>query len=182
MVFRELITLLWLGTSGITYKHLHLKLCHSVNDTNLLPHTEILFLIIIKQLPLLPQLVLGPGPGQVAGGEQWWQSVERLLRSVPGRLFSVWFPLGCRGNVPFLLHRFLLPQQRAREVGSVLKPWTPFLLQYQRGHKLRDNFIPLAYSDKTNQVCYLRFNKLITVIKTHNVSVVSCFYDRVTCQ
>ncbi len=120
----------------------------SRDDTNLLPHTEILFLIVIKQLPLLPQLVLRPWPRQVAGREQRWLTVQRLLGSVPGRLLSVWSPLGCRGSVPLLLHRLLFSQQRAREVGGVLEPWAPFLLQYQRGQKWQDNFIPSAYRDK----------------------------------
>lgn len=136
------------------YLPLKKKINHFLNDTNLLPHTEILFIIIIKQLPLLPQFVLRPGPGQVAGGQQWWLSVQRLIGSVPGRLLPVWSPLGSRGKVPLLLHRLLFPQQRAREVGGVFKPGTPFLLQYQRGQKLRDNFIPSAYHDKENQPCY----------------------------
>lgn len=117
----------------------------SLNNTNLLPHTEIIFVIVVEQLPLLPQFVLGPGPWQIAGGQQWWLSVQSLIGSVPGSLLSVRPPFGCRGNVPLLLHRLLFSQQRAREVGGVFKPWTPFLLQYQRGQKLRDNFIPSAY-------------------------------------
>lgn len=127
-----------------------------IKDTNLLPHAEILFLIVIKQLPLLPQFVLGPGAGQVAGGEQGGLSVESLLRSVPGGLLSVRPPLHRCGRVPLLLQGLLLPQQRAREVGGVLEPWTPFLFQCQGGHKLRDNFIPLANHGLENQLYYKR--------------------------
>lgn len=131
-----------------------------VNDTNLLSHTKIIIIIIIKQLPLLPQFVLRPGPGQVAGGEQWRLSVQRLFWSVPGCLLSVRPPLGCRRSISLLLHRLLFPQQRAREVGGVLEPWTPFLLQYQRGQKVRDNFIPLAYHTGVNQLSYKAYSSL----------------------
>lgn len=124
----------------------------SFKITHLFPYTQILVIvIIIKQLPLLPQFVLRPGPGQVAWGQQGWLSVQSLIRPVPGCLLSVRPPLGRRGNVSLLLHRLLFPQQRAREVGGVFEPRTPFLLQYQRGQKVQDNFIPSAYCNKEKQ-------------------------------
>lgn len=122
-------------------------------DTNLFPPAQVVVVIlfIVKQLPLLPQFVLGPGgSGQGAWGQQRRLPVQNLVGPVPGRLLPVGPPLGRGGNVSLLLDRLLFPQQRAREVGGVLEPWAPLLLQCQRGQNGRDNFIPSAYRKQRN--------------------------------
>lgn len=119
--------------------------------TNLPLHTEILLLLIIKQLPLLPQFVLRPGAWQVAGGQQRWLSVDGILEPLPRRFLAVRLPFRYGRNVSLLLSRFLFPQQGAGEVGGVLEPRTPFLLQYQRGQQLQSDFIPSAYGDQETQ-------------------------------
>lgn len=63
---------LTLNTTSETSNVTELEVSGSVkdiSDTYLLPHAEVLFFVIIKKLPLFPQLVLRPWPGQVAGGE-----------------------------------------------------------------------------------------------------------------
>lgn len=117
----------------------------AILNSDLLPHANVLFIfVIIKQPPLLPELVLGPGPGQAAGGEQRELAVQGLVRSEPGRLLSVRPPFDCRRNICLLLHRLLFPQQRAREVGGIFESWTPFLLKCQTGQISGDNFIHSA--------------------------------------
>lgn len=135
--------------SDLKLLYIQLQSC----DRHLLPSAQVVVVIvfIVKQLPLLPQLVLGSGSRQVARGQQGRLPVQSLVRPVSGRLLSVRSPLGRRGNVSLLLHRLLFPQQRAREVGGVLEPWAPLLLQYQRGQNGRDNFIPSAYQNLGNR-------------------------------
>lgn len=117
----------------------------AILNSDLLPHANVIFIfVIIKQPPLLPELVLGPGPGQAAGGEQRELAVQGLVRSEPGRLLSVRPPFDCRRNICLLLHRLLFPQQRAREVGGIFESWTPFLLKCQTGQISGDNFIHSA--------------------------------------
>lgn len=116
----------------------------------LLPHIKVLFVVIVEELSLLPQFVLRSGPRQGAGGQDRGLSVKGLpfLRSVSGSLIPLRLPLDCRRRLALILDHLLLPQQRAREVGRVLEPWSPFLLADQKGGKNRRQLYTFCLSQR----------------------------------